>query len=311
MNSADRFNPMDYPLALTWPRLLTPASSWIGHIPFAMALVEIARPDRFVELGTLNGDSYCGFCQAVEALKLPTRCTAVDTWTGDPHAGNYGPQVLEQVREHHDPLYSSFSNLFKGTFDEALTTVPDGTVDLLHIDGFHTYDAVSHDFHTWRPKLSPRGVVLFHDTQVRSSGFGVWSFWEEVAAQFPNFEFHHSHGLGVLAVGERVPPPVLRFLEIANREPDTVRKYFKHLADGVDWARMAVMILDNLLRVQQMLNQRKQMINEPVTAIDEQQAFASPLNFVQQMMYDVQTLTVSDLKQRGFNAQSGPPPKPR
>jgi hypothetical protein len=55
----DRFNPMDYSLAFAWPRLLTPLSSWVPHIPFAMALVEMCRPERIVELGTLMGDSYC------------------------------------------------------------------------------------------------------------------------------------------------------------------------------------------------------------------------------------------------------------
>jgi hypothetical protein len=311
MDTADRFNPIDYPLAMTWPRLLTPASSWVGHTPFAMALVELCRPDRFVELGTLNGDSYCAFCQAVDALKLPTRCTAVDTWAGDPHAGNYGPQVLQALREHHDPLYSQFSNLLQATFEDALKTVPDGSVDLLHIDGFHSYDAVKHDFDTWQPKLSERGIVLFHDTQVRGSGFGVWSFWAEQAAQFPNFEFHHSYGLGVLAVGSKVPQPVLRFLEIANREADVVRTFFKYLGDAVDWARTTATLLDHTYHLQEMLNKRKQMIGEAVTPGDVRQAFNAPLRFIQQMMYDVQAVTVSDLKQRGFNVQAGPPPGQR
>jgi len=192
------------------PRLVPP-SAWIGHLPFAFWAVEEARPRVLVELGSHNGTSYLGFCQAVARCGLETKCFAVDTWQGDEHSGLYGDEVF-QTLSGHNAQYSGFSQLLRMTFDEALRYFADGSVDLLHIDGLHTYEAVKHDFESWLPKLSERAVVLFHDTMVRERNFGVWKLWDELRGQYPGFEFQHTHGLGVLLVGAQAPE---RFRELA------------------------------------------------------------------------------------------------
>lgn len=194
------FNPLDYPICLASPRRVK-AISWQEHIPFAMALVQMLRPRLLVELGVHTGDSYLAFCQAVAEARTQTRAFGVDTWHGDAHSGHYAMEVLTELREYHDPLYGGFSTLLESSFDAAAAQFADSSIDLLHIDGYHTYDAVSGDWQTWRRKLSPSGVVLFHDTNVRERDFGVWRLWAELQAQHPHFEFAHGHGLGVLAYG--------------------------------------------------------------------------------------------------------------
>ncbi|MGH7178794.1 MAG: class I SAM-dependent methyltransferase, partial [Tepidisphaeraceae bacterium] len=134
------FNPLDYPILFTCPLLMTEQSAWIEHIPFAYMLTQMCRPTRLVELGTQRGDSYCAFCQAVTDLQLPTRCFAVDTWQGDEHTGPYSDTALKELRAHHDPRYGSFSTLMHITFDEAVKQFADQSIDLLHIDGLHTYE---------------------------------------------------------------------------------------------------------------------------------------------------------------------------
>lgn len=189
-----------------WPEHIF-ESAWLEHTPFAAWLMEAARPSTLVELGTHRAVSFMAFCQAARRLPSPPRCYAVDTWQGDEHAGAYGEEIFDSVlalaREH-----GGIAELLRMRFDEALPRFPDGSVDILHIDGFHTYEAVSEDFRTWLPKMSRRGIVLFHDTEVRQRDFGVWRFWAEVSADRPNFNFLHGHGLGVLAVGEEVPAAV-------------------------------------------------------------------------------------------------------
>ena len=223
------FRLQEHPLVLMRPRIVPPYG-WVGHIPFAYLAVDLLRPASIVELGTHSGNSYLAFCQAVEALGLASRCTAVDTWQGDEHALHYGEQVYQSLRARHDPLYGQFSRLLRCRFDDAAAGFEDGSIDLLHIDGLHTYDAVRHDFETWLPKLSERAVVLLHDTAVRERGFGVGQFFAELSARYPCFAFRHSHGLGVVAVGTEVPAAFVAFMRNAEASPDATQGFFEALA---------------------------------------------------------------------------------
>ena len=120
-------------------------------------------------------------------------------WTrgqSDSHTGAYDEDVYVELKEFHDNRYASFSQLVRNTFEEASGDFANGSIDLLHIDGFHNYEAVRHDFETWRPKLSARAVVLFHDSNERQRDFGVWRFLDELRQEAPVFEFLHAHGLG-------------------------------------------------------------------------------------------------------------------
>jgi FkbM family methyltransferase len=191
-------------------------SAWWEHVPFAHWIVCATSPRVLVELGTHTGVSYSAFCHAVARAGIGTRCHAVDTWQGDPQAGLYGPEVVNELRAFHDERFGAFSTLLQCTFDEGLTHVEGGSIDLLHIDGLHTYEAVRHDFESWVPKLSDRAVVLFHDINVRRDDFGVWRLWAELREQYPSFDFVHGHGLGVLAVGEDIPAPVAALCKLTD-----------------------------------------------------------------------------------------------
>jgi hypothetical protein len=206
-------------------------SAWTEHVPFAFWLVDVLRPSTIVELGTQNGVSYSAMCQAVKFLGLPTSCFAIDTWQGDEHAGYYPEETYRDFATFHDQHYSAFSRLVRSTFDEALPHFKDQSVDLLHIDGLHTYEAVRHDFESWLPKLSPAAIVLFHDTNVRENNFGVFRLWSELTAGQAHFEFLHGHGLGVLGLGRNYSD-ALRFLFDANEDDhfkSSVREMFAYL----------------------------------------------------------------------------------
>jgi len=221
-------SPLDNPTCFSYPLRLVP-TSWAEHVPFAMFLVETLRPDTIVELGVFSGVSYCAFCQAVKELGLGSRCYGVDTWKGDPQSGFFGPEVLEDLKQHHDPLYSGFSTLIQSTFDEAVNHFVDSTIDLLHIDGYHTYELARRDFENWLPKMSNRGVILFHDINVRERDFGVWKLWNELKVRYPYFEFIHGYGLGLLVVGDSCDQGLQQFLELPESQRLLVREFFTQL----------------------------------------------------------------------------------
>ena len=202
-------------------------------------------------------------CQAVQETGLETQCYAVDTWAGDAQTGAFGPEVLGDLRAHHDPLYGGFSRLIQSTFDEALDQFADGSIDLLHIDGLHTYDAVQHDFETWLPKLSERGVVVFHDTNARRPGYGVWRYWAELKPRYRHFEFMHAHGLGVLAVGQERTPDLDQLLTASPHEAHLVRELFFQLGHRL---RLLLLVEDRRLKAIEF----RQRISSLKTAVEEQ-----------------------------------------
>jgi hypothetical protein len=211
---------------------------WLGHIPFAFWIVEATQPDLIVELGTHTGNSYSSFCQAVRQLGLGTCCCAVDAWAGDLHSGYCGEETYERVSKINRRKYLPFSRLIRSTFDEALSQFRDRSIDMLHIDGQYTYEAVKHDFESWRPKLTDRAVVLLHDTSVFEKDFGIFRYFHELSQDFPAFQFLHCGGLGVVGVGRRLPDRVARLLEVAEGGPQchTIRRCYFRLGQRISEA---------------------------------------------------------------------------
>lgn len=225
--------------------LWSPFSFWRDHTPFAYDIVEAIKPKLLVELGTYRGVSYFTFCQSVENHDLDTLCYAVDTWQGDEHANltdRYDGSVFEQVTDHNRKHYSSFSYLLQMRFNEALSSFGESTIDLLHIDGYHTYDAVREDFTNWFDKVKPGGIILFHDITARvAENFGVWRFWEEFSPRFESFAFHHSYGLGVLRKPGKEGPdaPLVKLLFGENEaHKEKLRKFYAHTARYFDLKRI-------------------------------------------------------------------------
>jgi hypothetical protein len=225
--------PLDYTAVLSAasylrPKHWVPPGPWEGHAPFAAWLVDALRPDTIVELGTHYGFSLFTFAEAARNLDHDCRIHGVDAWEDDNPAGVHGEPPYEVVTR----IASEYPTvtLHRAYFDAATAEFEDGSIDLLHIDGSHGYDDVRADFETYLPKMSPRGVVILHDVYAWRAGFGVYRFWDEVAAQYLSHRFTHSWGLGVLQVGAAPDPKMTAFLDASTAHPQLVNDMYRSLA---------------------------------------------------------------------------------
>lgn len=202
---------------------------WFGHCFFAYDLVRNTKPHIIVELGTYYATSFSSFCQGVKDEGLDSELYAIDSWQGDDHAGYYG----EYVYLHADAMIKKYypsqkTKLMKMYFDEAVSSFQDKSIDLLHIDGLHTYEAVKHDFETWLPKVKENGVIMLHDTCVEH--FGVKDLWKEIKEKQPNWRFinfEHSFGLGVIFLDKSIFEELFE----KNFDENDLIKYYSEIAN--------------------------------------------------------------------------------
>jgi Methyltransferase domain len=197
------------------PIWVQPNSEWLEHASFGFWLIDALRPRVVVDLVT-DGYSHAVFCQAVQALNLSSRCYGIQQ--DNSHGTANGDDSLHALGDHIEAHYKSFSSLMRSDFEEARAHFEDGSIDLLHIDGFHSYKAVLAEYTAWRPLLSQSSVVLFHDT---NTSIGIARLWEDLAQAHKHFEFLHGLGLGVLGVGDSLPEPVEHLFACANHPEAT------------------------------------------------------------------------------------------
>ena len=196
---------------------------WAGHTFFAYDLICNLKPKVVVELGTYRGTSFFSFCQAVKDCKFSTRLFAIDSWEGEDHTGMYGKDILKEVKSIVDKYYQKLNvKLLKTYFDSAINKFMDNQIDILHIDGLHTYEAVRHDYETWQGKVSKNGVILFHDINVQERGFGVHAFWKELKKSENTIEFHHSQGLGVVVRNTQMHHMLKKMEKIFQRKYEKI-----------------------------------------------------------------------------------------
>ena len=178
-------------------------SPWAGLRTFAYDYLCCMKPRLIVELGVHYGCSAFAFMQAMKDHSLPSELILIDTWEGDAFtAHDYEEDIHGVFCRVQKSCYPNVdAHRMRMTFDEAAGHFSDGRIDLLHIDGSHTYEDVKHDFETWLPKMREGGVIFMHDTGedlFDGAPMGSHIFWKEMQEEYPwSLMLPFSNGLGI------------------------------------------------------------------------------------------------------------------
>ena len=173
-------------------------------VPF-LELLRRHPPRRILEIGTANGGTLFSLARvaAPDALVV-----SLDLPEG-PYGGGY--------QRWKKPLFRSFArpgqrivllrgnSHHPGSLERVEAALGGEPLDLLFIDGDHTYEGVKSDYRMYAPLVRTGGIVAFHDIVSHKSdpGYGVHRLWKEIERSAPSRTFvesweQNASGIGVL-----------------------------------------------------------------------------------------------------------------
>ena len=180
----------------------TLASAWTGHRQFANWLVQSLKPEIIVDLGIDYG--YSMFSLAESNIG---QVYGIDNFKGDIHTGVHNDAYDTVIKVINENQYTNV-NIVMGDFND-VAAIWDKPIDILHIDGLHTYEAVTNDIRNWSKFLrNENSVIIMHDTE---SFPEVKQCFDEL--QIHKFNFTHSAGLGVLSLNKNIIDNVQLFAQ--------------------------------------------------------------------------------------------------
>ncbi len=167
--------------------------------------VATRRPRTIVEIGTAGGGTLYCLCQLAAADAL---IVSID-FPGD----RYGEGADDQECQ----LFASFvaaeqrlefirdRSFHHSTKRDLAKLLAGRRVDLLLIDGDHSYAGAKSDFDMYREFVAPGGLIVFHDIlmfpDTWGRGFDVGILWQEIAGKF------HTREIIDLSAPPLPPPP--------------------------------------------------------------------------------------------------------
>ncbi|HEY4135965.1 MAG TPA: class I SAM-dependent methyltransferase [Alphaproteobacteria bacterium] len=150
-----------------------------------------------VEIGTARGGTFYCLSQLASDDALLVSMDLMGMVNGGGQSPEERP-VFESFRKRGQTLRFIEGNSHEPATKDALTSTLGGRkVDLLFIDGDHSYAGVKSDFEMYRDLVKPGGLVVFHDIclfQDEWGDVGVGDFWREARDGFQHHEFIDPQG---------------------------------------------------------------------------------------------------------------------
>jgi len=169
----------------------------------ALEEIESLKPRFVMEIGTAMGGTFFLLARAAAkdaflvSLDLPGGRWGggYSTWKTWVYRRFLLPgQSASFVRNNsHDPA----------SLERVKTLLGGNQLDLLFIDGDHSYEGVKADFNLYSGLVRPDGLIVFHDIAKHSatSGCDVDKFWAEIHDRYPSQEIIEDRAQGWAGIG--------------------------------------------------------------------------------------------------------------
>lgn len=157
-------------------------------IEFSRTIIQ-SPPKAFLEIGTRNGGTFFVLCRLAD----PSAVAISLDLPGGRFGGGYTifqVPILRHMRQSHQTVHLVRSNShLDPTLQRISKVLGDRRLDLLFIDGDHTYEGVKRDFEMYSPLVKTGGIIAFHDiVQVSEPGCEVDRFWNEIKLKYKHRE---------------------------------------------------------------------------------------------------------------------------
>lgn len=167
------------------------------------------EPLNVLEIGSASGGTFWLWCQLASPL---AQIISIDLPLGKFNNGrSFQEKLLHEFKKPSQQIHLIRKNSHLPKTESRLNKILDGSeLDLLFIDGDHTYEGVKDDFNRYSKYVKPGGLIVLHDIayhdQVKDCQ--VDQFWNELKERYSVIEFIDSEpddrgwgswgGLGVL-----------------------------------------------------------------------------------------------------------------
>lgn len=169
-----------------------------------LELVDHENPEVVLEIGTAKGGTFYGWGRYIDTLSM---LISVDL-PGGGFGGGYSRRQSEFFSEFAEDCRTEFfraDSQDPETISNIKNLIGDEEIDILFIDGDHTYEGVMNDFQNYAPLVADNGLIIFHDIVPHPDDpfCEVDKFWDEIKDDFQTEEIIASKnprwgGIGVL-----------------------------------------------------------------------------------------------------------------
>lgn len=145
--------------------------------PFVEWLISRKRPQHVLEIGVRHGGTAALWHQISTGHVIGVDCLGPDSLSRE------GFDALAIAMEHRYPRYTFIEGDSHDaqTFDRVKRVLGAQKLDLLFLDGDHSYNGLQQDWMMYTPLLHVGGIIAVHDINADLKyGHGVGKFWNEL-----------------------------------------------------------------------------------------------------------------------------------